>query len=145
MAFEKYARYILYALMGIAFILIVVFYIDVQRMDDPKPEPRITNFILQFSYFLFIIGVIATIGFSVMNLIGNPSMLKNVAIVVIVAAVLFVVSRILASDELLNLKGYDDNVPKTLKNVGTGLLGTYILLGASIVAILYAEINKLLK
>ena len=65
---------------------------------------------------------------------------------VIGAALIFISNR-LASDELLNLIQYTgpDNVPGTLKAVGTFLIFTYILGIVAIVSILYSAIANLFK
>ena len=53
----------------------------------------------------------------------------------------------MASGEVLHLTGYKgtDNIPSVLKNVDTAIFSTYILLGVTVVAIIYSEIAKLLK
>ena len=149
MQFEKYAKYSLYGIMGISVILTAIFYFGgvVPGTEGPTPEPKITDVIIKYSYILLVLAVVGLVGFSIFNLIGNPKNVKNIAIILIVAAVIFLISRLLSSGEVLTLPGYKgtDNEPGVLKNVDTALFSTYILLGVTVVAIIYSEIAKLLK
>lgn len=147
MAFAKYSKYILYVLMGISVILIALLYLggDVPGTEGVTPEPKITDTIIKFSYFLFIIAAGLAIVFLFTQLFTNPALLKRSAIVIVLIAVIYLIARGMASDELLDMKGYDDNVPNTLKNVGTGLISTYILIGITVFSMLYSEIAKFFK
>jgi uncharacterized membrane protein len=148
MTFAKYARYFLYVLMGVSVLLIGLFYFGgvVEGTEDlTHPEPKITDAIIKFSYVLLALSAGLAIAFLVIQLVSNLSLLKRSAIVIVIIAVIFLISRSMASDQLLDIKGYADNNPKTLKDVGTGLISTYILLGTTIVAMIYSEISKIFK
>jgi len=148
MEFAKYAKYTLLGIMGISLIFILWFYLGgVVVPGAAKPEPVATSSILRFAYILTIVPIIAALLFSIFNVASDMKKVKSFAIVLVIAAILFVFARILSSGEVLNLIGYDgeDNVPHILKNVGTGLISTYILLGTVVVAIIYLEVAKLFK
>jgi hypothetical protein len=135
--------------MGISVILVVLFYFGgvVPGTEGPNPEPKITDVILKYAYVLVIIAALFAILFPLIQLFLHPQNLKKVLITIGAVAVIVLVSRSLASDEILTLTGYtgSDNVPSVLKNVGNGLITMYILLGLAILSILYSEIAKFFK
>ena len=80
-------------------------------------------------------------------MVNNTKILKNFAIVLVIAAVVFLIARSMSSGEVLKIEAYKgtQNVPHILKNVDTGLITTYILFIVTILAMIYTEIAKLFK
>jgi hypothetical protein len=110
-------------------------------------EPWWTDEAIYWSYILLGITTAVVIVFTVLGVFKTTKTMIMTAIVIGVMAIVVVVANSLASDAILEdvSKFNKDNNPETLKLVGTGLFTMYILIGASVLAILYTEITKLFK
>ena len=73
--------------------------------------------------------------------------LKKGIIGLVGAAVIIVISYLVADDTILNMPHYTGggNVPRTLKLVDTGMFTAYILLGLAVLAILWSSISRVFK
>jgi hypothetical protein len=134
--------------MGISLVLVAIFFFGgfVEGTEGTSSaQPIITETILRWSYVLFIIAGILALVFPLIFMSGNLQSAKRLGIVIVIGAVLIFISNRLASNELLNLIQYTgpDNVPGTLKTVGTFLIFTYILGIVAILSILYSAISNL--
>ena len=150
MKFAKYAKFLLWALMGISLVLVGIFFFGgfvEGTAGTSAAEPLITETILRWAYVLLIITAFFALGFPLVFIFGNLKSAKRLGIVIVIGAVLIFISNRLASDELLNLIQYTgpDNVPGTLKTVGTFLIFTYILGIVAILSILYSSIANLFR
>jgi formate-dependent nitrite reductase membrane component NrfD len=150
MKFANIAKYFLWALMAISLVLVAIFFFGgfVEGTEGTSlAEPVVTETILKWAYVLLIIAAIMALVFPLIFMAGNLQSAKKLGIVVVIGAVLIFISSRLASDEVLNLIQYTgpDNVPRTLKIVGTFIIFTYILGVAAIVSILYSAISNLWK
>jgi hypothetical protein len=150
MSTSRISSIILYVLMAISVILILLFFFG-GYVEGTKgtnfAEPVNTNYILIWAFMLFVIAGLAAIIFPLIYLILNPKRaIKSLIMLGVIAVFIFIAYQI-ASDEVLNLINYrgPDNVPKTLKIVGTGLILTYFLAIIALVSILYNEISKVFK
>ncbi len=143
-------KIILWIIMGISVVLFGWFY---SGSDVPGTkgtnlvEPVATNYILWWAYILLGLTIVITLVFAFLNMIKNPGGYKKALVSVVIIAVLVGVSYLLASNQVLNLPGYqgNGNTPKVLKWAGTGLITTYLLTGIAFLVILYVEISKLFK
>jgi len=137
MKLSKISSYLLYVFLGLSALIGILFY-----AGAISEEPM-----LYLAYIFFGIAAIAAIGFPIVYLIMNPKGAKNVIIGLVFIGIVVLVSYFLATDQVMHITGYTgtDNVPGTLKTVGTGLYTTYILFFLSILAILYSEINSAFK
>ena len=150
MKFANIAKYFLWALMAISLVLVGIFFFGgfVEGTEGTSSaEPVITETILRWAYVLFIIAGVLSLVFPLIFIAGNLQSAKRLGIVVVIAAVLIFISNRLASDEVLNLIQYTgpDNVPGTLKTVGTFIIFTYILGVVAILSILYSAIANLFR
>lgn len=150
MAISKISQYTLWALMAVSLVFVGIFFFGgfVEGTEGTSSaEPLITNSILRWAYFLLIITAVILLGFAFIHMFSNLKALKRTGIILLIAAVLIFISYQLADDAVLNLIQYDgpDNVPGTLKIVGTAIIFTYILGVVAIVAILYTAIVNLFK
>lgn len=116
--------------------------------NTPSEEPQITGTILGWAYILAFIAAGTAIIFSIIQAIFNPKGAKKSLFGLLFAAILIFIAYQLASDEFLvlspNYKG-GDNVPSTLKTVGTGLIFMYFLGGIAILSILVTEIINIFR
>ena len=143
-------KIILWVIMGISILLLVWFYFGPKvpgTEGTSLAEPVATNYALWWSYFLFALTVAITLIFAIINIFTSPGGLKRALTVLAGVAVLVGVSYLLASDQPLNMPGYEGagNNPTTLKWVGTGLIATYILAGIAFLSILFVEISRIFK
>jgi len=147
---KKIISIILYVLMGISLVLVIMFYFGkvVPGTEGTNmEEPVITGKILIWAAILTILTVGLAVIFPIMHLISNPKSAKQFLFVLLGVAILIFIAYSLASNEVLEIPGYigKDNVPGTLKFVGTGLILTYILSGLAVLSILYSEISNYFK
>lgn len=150
MSISKISQYILWALMAVSLVFIGIFFFGgfVEGTEGTSlAEPLITETILKWSYVLLIVTLGIVILFQLVFMVTNLKALKRTGILLGIAAVFVFVSYQLADDTVLNLIQYTgpDNVPGTLKIVGTSLIFTYILGILAILAILYTAIANLFK
>ena len=150
MKFANIAKYLLWALMGISLVLVVIFFFGgfVEGTEGTNvAEPIITEVILRWAYVLFFIAAFFALLFPLIFIAGNLKSAKNLGIVILIGAVLIFISNRLASGELMNIIQYTgpDNVPGTLKAVGTFLIFTYILGVVAILSIIYSAISNLFR
>ncbi len=150
MKFANIAKYLLWALMAISLVLVGIFFFGgfVEGTEGTSlAEPVITETILRWAYILLGIAAVFALVFPLFFMAGNIGSAKRLGIVIVIGAVLIFISNRLASDEVLNLIQYTgpDNVPSTLKIVGTFLIFTYILAVVAILSILYSAIANLFR
>ncbi|HYX09933.1 MAG TPA: hypothetical protein VE912_24610 [Bacteroidales bacterium] len=150
MSLSKGTSILLYILMGISAVLVILFYfgpVVPGTENTSMEEPKITEIILRWGYFLMAVTAAITIIFSIVNIFINPQNAKKTGFVILGALVLIIIAYTQASDKVMSINGYDgpDNVPTTLKIVGTGLITAYLLGALAVVSIIYSEIAKLFK
>ena len=107
-----------------------------------------TDISLIWAYILILITLIASVVFPLIAVISNPKALVRLLFVLAGAAVLVVVSYLLAKDTAIDIIGYtgtENSDPGTLKKIDTVLFITYMLFGLALGSILYAIISKAFK
>jgi len=111
------------------------------------PEPIYTSVLLNWSYLLFALAIVATLVFALLALIKNPKNAMSTLIVLAVFGVIILVSYLMADGTLLNLPGYTgtDNTPAMLKFADTILFTTYILFVVSILAAFGSVVFRLFR
>ena len=143
-------KIILWVIMGLSIVVVLWFYLGPKvpgTEGTSLAEPVATNYALWWAYFLFVLTVALTLIFALVNIFTNPGGAKKALISIVGIGVLIVIAYFLASDQVLDIPGYEGtgNNPSTLKWVGTGLITTYILAGIAFLAILYVEITRIFK
>lgn len=104
-----------------------------------------TDIILYIGYFLVIIAAIGAVVLPLINALSNPkSLLKSLAGVVALG-VLFLISWAISGNEVTALYTKFEINAASSQVIGGVLITTYLLLGISIVSIVYSEIAKLIK
>jgi len=107
-----------------------------------------TDIALMWAYVLLLITMLAAIGFPLVSVMSNPKALIRLLAILAGAAVLVVVSYLLAKDapiEIIGYDGTDNSNPGTLKMIDTVLFVTYLLFGLALGSILYAIISRAFK
>jgi len=107
-----------------------------------------TDMVLIWSYILLILTAIAALVFPLVTVFTNTKALVRLVGVLAGAAILILISYLLASDNPINIIGYTGTAnrdPGTLKMVDTTLFVTYMLFGLALLSILYSIISKAFK
>lgn len=155
----KVSYYVLYVLFAITLIVLGLFFFggDAQGdavlmgVDPAMWQPAQTDSLLYLMYGLFGLAVLATVlaflfqfGAALKDNPGNA--LKSLLGFVFLIALL-VIAWAMGSGEPLVIPGYDgtDNVPFWLKLTDMFLYTIYILLGLTILAMLFGSIKKRLS
>ncbi|MFO7722950.1 MAG: hypothetical protein R6V49_06975 [Bacteroidales bacterium] len=102
------------------------------------------------TYVVTGLTILLVIGFSIYNLFVKPKAAVNALIGIAALAVIVIVSWFLSSSAIdpLFVRDIAENIEVTdalSKQVGAGLIATYILAALSVLAIIYAWISKLIK
>jgi len=133
---SKFVKYLSYILFGIAAILTVLFFVDQEGVLDT---------FLGYSYVLFGIAILTAVGMPLLQMLKNPKamkkMIKNFVIVVVIVGLAYM----LASGDPLKANLEFEPTASSLKLTDTGLIITYFLFAASIVAIVGGGLFNLLK
>lgn len=143
---NKLFRIILIALLGLSAVLSLYFYIFTDFNDLKVNAPQNVGIMILWSYVLFAIAAIAAIVFPLINMVQNPKSAKNALIGVVSLAVVCGIGYALAgSEEFLTLDGKLLADSSSSKYSEAGLIAFYIMGAAAIVAVVYAEVSKMLK
>jgi hypothetical protein len=107
-----------------------------------------TDIALIWAYILVILTLVASIVFPLIAVISNPRALIRLAGVLAGAAVLLIISYVMAKGTPIDIIGYTGTAnrdPETLKMIDTVLFVTYMLFGLALASILYAIISRAFK
>ena len=155
----KVSYYVLYVMFAAILVVLGLFYLggDAQgdsvlmSVDSEMWQPAQTDALIYLMYGLFGLAVIATLAAFLFQfgtaLKDNPGKALKSLIGVIILAVVVFIAWAMGSGEPLNIPGYDgtDNVPFWLKITDMFLYTIYILLGATVLAIIFSSIKKKLS
>jgi len=145
---SRFIKILLGLFMAITFVFIILFYTGGVVDEGTNLEhPVVTEAFIVWAYILLGITLLLTLGFSLFNMITNPKGAKKSLIGIVGAGVVILIAYLLANDTPLYLPHYtgSDNVPATLKLVGTGLFTSYMFAGIALVAIVVSEVSKAFK
>lgn len=107
-----------------------------------------TDIALIWAYILLLLTLIASIVFPLIAVLSNPKGLKRLGAVLVGAAILVIISYLMAKDTPIDIIGYtgtENSDPGILKMVDTVLFVTYVLFGIALASILYAIVSKAFK
>lgn len=135
-------RWILYVLLLVAALFGVLFYTGAL---GPLKGVGANNLIELGKIFVYI-AVIVLIIAPVYTMINNPKNLLKMVVSIVALLIILAVSYGFATNGLtmLQLETYEITA-QTSRLVGMGLYATYIVLGLSVVTILYTAIVKIFK
>ena len=95
------------------------------------------------AYLMVGIGAITAIGFGIKKMMENLENAKKTIYTLSGLIVVFVISYLLASDEVINSYEKYKITSSSSKQVGMGLITFYFLIFGAIMAILYTELSKM--
>lgn len=147
----KYVSIFMWVLILITSILAISF---IANISGNEADPAMNSWLstnLVWSYILLALSVVLLVGFAIYHMATNFDAAKKGIISLLFMGSVFLISYIIASDELPNFLGAQKFIdsgtisPSIMKWIDTGLIGTYIVLGLSIVSIIYASVSRLFK
>lgn len=137
----------------ISIVVLGLFYFGGQAAPEDLvagdlDQPRFTDLILYWSYFLLGITVVVLIGFAIVDffrkLKENPKRALSGLLVLLVLVALLVITYFIGDGTLLNIPGYtgSDNVPPMLKMTDMWLYSSYFMLVVTLLAMIVLPIFK---
>lgn len=112
--------------------------LTILTLIDPKDD--VISYFLMLSYLLFALGLVAALGGSIFKSITNPSNLKKSGLNLVVVFVVFLISYVLSSGEVLD--SYGNISPFVSKWSEVGLYMLYILTVIAIGSIVFSNVSK---
>lgn len=108
------------------------------------------NIFIIGTYIVAGLTLLLVIGFSIMNMFVKPKAAIRALIGIAALAVIIIVSWIVSSPEIdplfvINIADNTEVTDSLSKQVGAGLIATYILAALSVLAIIYSSVSKLIK
>lgn len=143
---NKLIRILYIVLLAVSAFLVILFYMGGTEVDGKTPV--FTEQFIMWAYLLTGIAAIAAIIFPITQMITNPKNAKKSLVGVIALVAVVVIAYFFSSGELMKFSSAElakFNVPSTLKQVDTGIISTYILVGVAVIAMIYSEVAKMFK
>ena len=133
---SKILRIFLGALLAISALLVILFFVNVVSLD----------LLIYWCYFLVIFTTVIIFVFPIASLIMNPKnsikVLISLGVMVVLAIISYSLSQVNFTELQLEKLG---TTASTVKNVGAGLIFTYILAALAVLSIVYASISRIFK
>jgi hypothetical protein len=134
---------------GVSIILILIataYQIAVLYQGDDNVTEGVLDGYFYVTYISFGIAVLFALLFPVIQMATNPKGALKTLIMIGIAVVLWFVAKALASNEFSPATLEDMKITaETSVTVGAGLIFTYFVFGAALLAILYASVSSLFK
>ncbi len=125
----------LYAVIGISVFFLILFYFEVITEE----------LLLYWTYLLIAIATVLAVVFPVIFMIQNPKGVKKTLVGIGAMVLLFLIAYLIASDEVLPKYEKYGVDPSTSKQVGMGLIATYLFGFGAIGAIIYSAVSRFFK
>ncbi len=149
---QRLGQIFYYILLATSVVLVVIFYVNSgninpddstsKQMSDLGP---ILNTFVYWTYFMVAATVFFTLVFPIAHMVSNPkSGLKTLLSLAVLVLILFIGYQ-LADDTVMRIPGYDgdDNIASRLKLTGMGIYTMYIMLGGTLLALLYSTVSRI--
>lgn len=130
-------KILVYVLLGLSALVTILYFAGVVGED----------LLLYWAYALVAATLVLAVVVPAVDLIKNPKKLVKALIFAVVAAVLVAACYALSSPEVvgLNKELAASTTAASVKWTEAGIFGLYILLGLTVIAILFSEIKNALK
>lgn len=125
----------LYSVIGISVFFLILFSFEVIT----------EGLLLYWTYLLIVIATILAVVFPVIFMIQNPKGIKKTLVGIGAMVLLFLIAYLIASDEVLPKYEKYGVDPSTSKQVGMGLIATYLFGLGAIGAIIYSAVSRIFK
>lgn len=147
----KYVSIFMWVIIVITAILAISL---VANLSDNELDPTMNSWVstnLTWTYLLLIFSVVALVGFAIYQMATNFAEAKKGLMAMAFMGVVVLIAYMMASDAMPTFFGaqkfIDDGTvtPSVMKWVDTGLIATYLVLGISVVSIIYASLSRIFK
>jgi len=136
-------RLIIIILGGVSVILGILYYSGGEMAGG---EPVYTNHILIWAAILAVLAAGMSLLFPLAQIISHPAKGRGTLVGILGLVIVVLIAYAMASSQPLQFPSPNpDNVPPVLKNVGTGLITMYLLVGIGLGSIVFTEISKSFK
>ncbi|HOI31388.1 MAG: hypothetical protein PHG67_00560 [Bacteroidales bacterium] len=133
---SKYVSRVLYVLMAVSVVLAVLFYAE--SID--------ASIFMRWSYILLISGVVIAIASPIYAFILAPKNAVKLLIILLLVAVLGFISYSLAGNTFSPTKLEVLKITEqTSRNVGMGIIFTYIAFAVALLSIVFSSVLKIFK
>lgn len=152
---SRISRWTLYAISAVTVAFIALFYLGGNVQPEQQyaelvglQEPSFTDGLLYWVYVLLVVTILAVVVFSIYSFLNNLKYNRrramNSFVTLAVFAVLLLIAYSLGDGTPLNILGYEgpDNVKGMLKLTDMWLYTIYILMGITILAMLFSPLIK---
>lgn len=133
-------------LAGVVFIALILTRSKTEIMESASLQNRLLNPYFMIAYVALGLCVILAFLFPILNIISQPKNAIRVLIGIGAVVLIGVIAYSVSSNEFTAFELNRLKITETgSRQVGAALLATYVIAGASILAILYAEVSSLIK
>ena len=142
---------ILWVILAISAVLVVSLMANISDNPADANMGGWINNNIAWSYILLIVATGSAILFSLFHMLSDLKAAKKGLLSLLVFAIVAILSYTLASDTIPQFIGVDKFIadgsltPVVAKFVDTGLIATYILLGLSVVAIIWSSVSQVFR
>jgi predicted membrane channel-forming protein YqfA (hemolysin III family) len=134
---------ILGAVIGIVFVWTQS---ETEMRENVGLQNRILNPYFTVAYIALGLCVVLALLFPIINIITQPKNAIRVLIGLGVLVLVGVIAYVISSNEFTDLQLRFYKISETgSRQIGAALIATYFIAGASVLAILYAEVSNLIK
>lgn len=144
MSYGKILNYITIGLFAISLIILGFFAFGGELPDQQYSTPVYTSLMLNWAYILTGVAIVAALIFPIGRLFVRPKEAMKSFLGIGGLVIIFLIGYALADGTPLNIPGYSgpDNIPGTLVLTDTIIYAMYILIFATIGAIIATEVIK---
>jgi len=133
-------------LLAAVFIILIWSQSETAMREDTVLQGRILNPYFITAYVALGTCILLALIFPIFNIVTQPKNTKRVLIGLGALVLIGIVSFAMSGNEFDALQLRALNITETgSRQIGAALIGTYIIAGASVLAILYAEISNYFK
>jgi hypothetical protein len=133
-------------LVGVVFIVLIWTKSEADIKESISLQNQLLNPYFITAYIAFGLCVILALLFPIINIITQPKNAIRVLIGIGAIVVIGVIAYSFAGNEFTEFQLRTLKISETgSRQVGAALIGTYIIAGASILVILYAEVSNFIK
>ena len=154
---NKFVNILLWVLAAVSVAICGYVFVKCGALDDRIPEQKaemlnIISPMFIWAYLLIGLTLLLIIVMSIPNIVGNPKSAIGPIIAVAALAVVIVVAYLLSDDggtdtQRMSLftPGHDEVSAKTFVFAGVNIISSYIMLGGTLLAMIFSGISGLLK
>lgn len=133
-------------LAGVVFIALILTKSKTEIMESASLQNRLLNPYFITAYVALGLCVVLAFLFPVISIITQPKNAIRVLIGIGAIVLIGVIAYSVSSNEFTDFQLSTLKITETgSRQVGAALLATYVIAGASVLAILYAEVSSLIK